>query len=34
MADANKTLARDWFEQVWNRKSEAAIDRLFHPDGK
>ncbi|HEX4758291.1 MAG TPA: ester cyclase [Terracidiphilus sp.] len=34
MSDANKALAREWFEQVWNRKSEAAIDRLFHPQGK
>jgi steroid delta-isomerase-like uncharacterized protein len=34
MSDANKALAREWFEQVWNRKDEAAIDRLFHPQGK
>ena len=34
MSEANKTLAREWFEQVWNQKSEAAVDRLFHPQGK
>jgi predicted ester cyclase len=34
MSEANKALAKEWFEQVWNQKSEAAIDRLFHPQGK
>ncbi len=34
MSEANKNVARQWFEQVWNQKSEAAIDRLFHPEGK
>ncbi len=34
MSEANKNLAREWFERVWNQKSEAAIDRMFHPDGK
>jgi steroid delta-isomerase-like uncharacterized protein len=29
MSEANKSLAREWFEQVWNQKSEAAIDRMF-----
>jgi predicted ester cyclase len=32
--EANKNVARQWFDQVWNQKSEAAIDRLFHPQGK
>ena len=26
---ANKQLARRWYEEVWNQKSEAAIDALF-----
>jgi predicted ester cyclase len=34
MSNANEQLIRDWFELVWNQKSEAAIDRLFHPQGK
>jgi predicted ester cyclase len=34
MSDANKLLLRRWFEQVWNQKSEAAIDEMFHPQGK
>jgi predicted ester cyclase len=34
MSDANKLLLRRWFEQVWNQKSEAAIDEMFHPMGK
>ena len=34
MSEANKQLARDWFEQVWNQKSEEAIDRMFSLHGK
>ena len=34
MSEANKLLLRRWFEQVWNQKSEAAIDEMFHKDGK
>ena len=34
MSEANKALAKEWFEQVWNQKSEAAIDRMFNRDGK
>jgi predicted ester cyclase len=34
MSEANKLLAKQWFEQVWNQKSEAAIDRMFNPQGK
>jgi predicted ester cyclase len=34
MSEANRALVYEWFEQVWNRKSESAIDRLFHPQGK
>ena len=34
MSEANKNLLRRWFEQVWNQKSEAAIDEMFSPHGK
>jgi steroid delta-isomerase-like uncharacterized protein len=34
MSDKNKELVRRWFEQVWNQKSEAAIDEMFSPQGK
>jgi steroid delta-isomerase-like uncharacterized protein len=34
MSEANKLLLRRWFEEVWNQKSEAAIDRMFGKDGK
>jgi steroid delta-isomerase-like uncharacterized protein len=34
MSEANKLLLRRWFEQVWNQKSEAAIDEMFSKDGK
>ncbi len=29
MSEANKLLLKRWFEQVWNQKSEAAIDEMF-----
>jgi steroid delta-isomerase-like uncharacterized protein len=32
--DANKALAKRWFEEVWNQGKESAIDQLFHPQGK
>jgi steroid delta-isomerase-like uncharacterized protein len=34
MSEANKHLLRRWFEQVWNQKSEAAIDEMFSKNGK
>lgn len=34
MADKNRELAERWFEQVWNQKSEAAVDELFSPQGR
>ena len=34
MTEANKLLLQRWFEQVWNQKSEAAIDEMFHKQGK
>jgi steroid delta-isomerase-like uncharacterized protein len=34
MSQANRIVARAWFEQVWNQKSAEAIDRMFAPHGK
>jgi steroid delta-isomerase-like uncharacterized protein len=34
MSEANKLLLNRWFEQVWNQKSEAAIDEMFNRQGK
>ena len=34
MSEANKLLVKRWVEQVWNQKSEAAIDEMFSPQGK
>jgi steroid delta-isomerase-like uncharacterized protein len=34
MSEANKQLARRWFEEVWNQQSEAAIDEMYAPHGK
>jgi predicted ester cyclase len=34
MTEANKLLLQRWFEQVWNQKSEAAIDEMFSKQGK
>ena len=34
MLEQNKALVHQWFEEVWNRKDEAAIDRLFHLQGR
>jgi steroid delta-isomerase-like uncharacterized protein len=31
MSEANKQLARRWFEEVWNQGREAAIDELLAP---
>ena len=27
-----ESLAREWFDQVWNHLDESAIDRLMHPE--
>jgi len=32
-SEQHRALAVNWFEQVWNQADEAAIDRLFHPQG-
>uniref|UniRef100_Q01YM1 Ester cyclase n=1 Tax=Solibacter usitatus (strain Ellin6076) TaxID=234267 RepID=Q01YM1_SOLUE len=29
MSEANKTVVRRWFEEVWNQGREAAVDELF-----
>ena len=34
MSEANKLLLKRWFEEVWNQKSEAAIDEMFSKEGK
>ncbi|MET0622108.1 MAG: ester cyclase [Pyrinomonadaceae bacterium] len=33
MADDNAALIRRWFEEVWNKGREEAIDDLFDEDG-
>ena len=33
MATNYKTLAHEWFEEVWNQGHAEAIDRLFAADG-
>lgn len=32
MSEQNKQLIRRWFEEVWNQKSESAIDRMLDPE--
>jgi steroid delta-isomerase-like uncharacterized protein len=32
MSPEYKTLAHRWFEEVWNQRSEAAIDALLYED--
>jgi steroid delta-isomerase-like uncharacterized protein len=32
MTQTPDALARDWFESVWNKQDESAIDRLLHPE--
>ena len=31
--ETNKALARRWFEEVWNKRRESAIDEMFAADG-
>ena len=33
MSNENKALIRRWFEEVWNKGNEAAIDEMFATDG-
>jgi predicted SnoaL-like aldol condensation-catalyzing enzyme len=32
MAKTPDAVAREWFEEVWNKLDEKAIDRLMHPN--
>ncbi len=32
MSEQNETLIRRWFEEVWNKKNEAAIDEMLDDD--
>jgi len=34
MSIANRELVHRWFEEVWNKQSEEAIDQMFAPGGK
>ena len=34
MSTANRELVHRWFEEVWNKQREEAIDEMFAPDGK
>lgn len=31
---SNKQIARNFFDQIWNKKDESAIDRYIAPDAK
>ena len=33
MSEENKALIRRWFEEVWNKGREEAIDDMFATDG-
>jgi steroid delta-isomerase-like uncharacterized protein len=33
MSEENKALLRRWFEEVWNKGREGAIDEMFAEDG-
>ena len=33
MSEANKTVVRRWFEEVWNQGREETIDELFAENG-
>ena len=32
MSEANKALAKRWFEEVWNKRRREAIDEMLSPD--
>jgi steroid delta-isomerase-like uncharacterized protein len=34
MSEHNRTLARRWFQEVWNDRREATIDELLHEDAR
>jgi len=31
MSEANKALAKKWFEEVWNKRRREAIDEMLSP---
>jgi steroid delta-isomerase-like uncharacterized protein len=33
MAESNTALARRWFEEVWNQRSDATVRELLHREG-
>ncbi len=33
MSESNSELARRWFDDVWNRRRDAAVHELFHVEG-
>ncbi|HLT48514.1 MAG TPA: ester cyclase [Rubricoccaceae bacterium] len=33
METPEKALIREWFDEVWSKGNEDAVDRLFAPDG-
>lgn len=33
MAEENRTFLHQWFEEVWNKRREDAIDEMFAEDG-
>lgn len=34
MSDQNRNFAQLWFDEVWNKHREEAIDELRHPEGR
>ena len=34
MPESNATFAHRWFDEVWNKGREAAIDEMRHPGGR
>ena len=34
MSTANRELVHRWFEEVWNKQNEDAIDQMYAPGGK
>jgi len=34
MSQHHRQLAQRWFEDVWNRRIDASIDELLHPDAR
>lgn len=34
MSEANKVLARRWFDEVWNHGNSAVIHEMYHPQGR